>query len=123
MIAAFLIFSNLFFLAGFYLIPKYLYKYLLKTVIKSRYRFAIIFLGVGILQVLASALGYAILPAYFLFFVYFAIIETAAEILGYMTSESTALFFWTLLASQAIAYAFIGFLLGILHERYGTEAP
>lgn len=121
MTAAIIIFANLLFLAGIYLIPKYFYKYLLGKKLKSRYRFTLIFLIIGMIQVLASAFGYAVLPAYFLFLVYFAIFAKAAAILGIMISDSTELFFWTLLFSQTIPYSFIGFLFGILHEHYGTD--
>jgi protein-S-isoprenylcysteine O-methyltransferase Ste14 len=114
----FLISLNVAYLAALYLVPKYLSRQLSKHKMAGRYRFALIFLSIGLIQT-TSFLGYAVIPAYLLLIGYLfcggAILLKFLQ--HYEISQSIS---WAIVVLfQIPIYTLLGYFFGIFHEHYG----
>jgi len=116
----FLILLNLAYLTALYLVPKYLSRQISKYKLAGRYRFALIFLSIGLIQT-TSFLGYAIIPAYLLLMGYLfcggAILLKLLQ--HYEISQSVP---WAIVVLfQVPIYTLFGYVFGIFHEHYGSK--
>lgn len=112
---------NIAFLVAIYFVPKYFYRYLTMRKIKGRYKFAVVFLSIGLIQT-SSFSGYIVLPAYILLIAYFYILGTSIlKILNFLNISQDVSWI-VIILSQIPFYTLIGFLLGIFYEHYGTDS-
>ena len=116
----FLILLNVAYLAALYLVPKYLSRQLSKHKMAGRYRFALIFLSIGLIQS-TSFFGYAIIPAYLLLIGYLfcggAILLKLLQHYGISQAVSWGI----VVLFQVPIYTLFGYFFGIFHEHYGTK--